>query len=81
MNRTGYRAACTVSAVLALVLTVVPTQIASAVAPVLDPTFSDDGLVTNGYPEAGLAVQADGEVLGQTPPTFEVIPQAIRMKL
>ena len=28
-----------------------------------------------------LPIEADGEVLGQTPATFEVTPQAIRMKL
>ena len=28
-----------------------------------------------------LPIEADGEVLGQTPATFEVIPQATRVKL
>jgi diacylglycerol kinase family enzyme len=28
-----------------------------------------------------LWVQADGEILGTTPATFEVVPQAIRLKI
>ncbi|MGZ4130064.1 MAG: hypothetical protein ACXVPR_04485 [Actinomycetota bacterium] len=28
-----------------------------------------------------MPLEADGEVLGFTPATFEVVPQAIRMKL
>ena len=28
-----------------------------------------------------LTIEADGEVLGATPATFEVVPQAIRVKV